>query len=101
MNLPVMDNNNKPQIKYVLNCADYLFEESPEKRGFLFNQRSGEMFTLNGTAAHIVKYLQQEATFSDLVESVSLEFGKPTDAVEEDVQSFLEDLVAKTIVLVL
>lgn len=69
-----------------------VFERSEQGRGFLFNPKSGEIFSLNATGAFIVECLRESITPSELARKVAVAFGVEVITAKRDVSEFVEQL---------
>ena len=74
-----------------LRIDGYSFELSARGRGMLFDRRSGEIFSLNRTAAFIFSCLKTPLTYGALIEHFAREFGLSVEAADEDVGEFLRE----------
>ncbi|HUT12485.1 MAG TPA: PqqD family protein [Thermoguttaceae bacterium] len=72
------------------NC--FTFDRSPEGRGFLFNRKTGEVFSLNATGAFIVHWLLRLTPPSELPAKVSAAFSISQEDANRDVAEFLSEI---------
>jgi len=76
----------------------YIFEESPENRGFLFNKKNGEILSLNKTASFIIKRLFAGTNTGELIISISKAFNTQQDKVKRDLLAFLDEMKSEGII---
>jgi hypothetical protein len=64
-------------------------------RGFLFDDRTGRVYTLNRTAAFVVTRLRAGAPPDDVVAAVTEAFQADAPTVRRDLERFLDQVVAE------
>ena len=62
-------------------------------RGFLFDERSGRVYSLNATAALAAAGLRDEKAEAEIVTSVTEEFAVETAVARRDLARFIAQLV--------
>jgi PqqD family protein of HPr-rel-A system len=62
-------------------------------RGFLFDERSGRVYSLNATAALAAAGLRDEKAEAEIVTSVTEEFAVEAAVARRDLERFIEQLV--------
>ena len=62
-------------------------------RGFLFDERSGRVYSLNATAALAAAGLRDEKAEADIVTSVTEEFAVEAPVARRDLERFIAQLV--------
>jgi uncharacterized iron-regulated protein len=65
------------------------------ERGFLFDQRSGRVYSLNRTAAVAVGRIQAGTSTAAVIEDVVAAFDVDAATVRRDLQRFVEHLLAE------
>jgi hypothetical protein len=90
--IPFSFDNELSTKLIILNLSSFSLEISPEGRGLFFDQKSGEMLSLNKTGAFIIENLREAITFEDLAEAFSRKFGLSPHAAETDLREFLSTL---------
>lgn len=75
-----------------IDSTHFTFDRSPEGRGFIFNRKTGEVFSLNATGAFIVHCLLQSIPPSELPAKVSAAFCISEEDANQDVAEFLSEM---------
>lgn len=81
---------DKTQIR--LKTEGYRLEISHHGRGMLFNQRTGEIFSLNRAGAFIASLLQAPCQIQNLEHQFASRFGLDPESAKVDVREFLNNL---------
>ena len=63
------------------------------ERGFLFDERTGRVYSLNATAALAAAQLKAEATEAEVVRAVATAFDVDADTVRRDYARFVGELI--------
>jgi hypothetical protein len=64
-------------------------------RGFIFDDRTGRVYTLNTTAAFALGRLQAGLPVADIVDAVTEQFQAEAPAVRRDLERFIEQVVGE------
>ena len=75
-----------------LNYDRFAFDASEEGRGFLFDRRTGDVFSLNATGAFIVHSILQGTPLPEIPSKLSKAFRVPHEEACRDVAEFLSEL---------
>ncbi len=60
--------------------------------GFLFDPTSGESFTTNGTAAFVVRAMQEERSATEIIQMITEEYDVDQEQAERDYAEFTAQL---------
>ena len=66
--------------------------------GVLFETRSEKVFTLNGTAAAVVREINAGGTEADISARLKLRFQDETGAIEQEAAAFIAELRQKGLI---
>ena len=80
--------------------ATSVLDEVVDGRHMLVTPDGTELLTLNETGSHLWDRLADPATLEDLVERLAEEFEVDRALLEEDAQSFVEELRAVAVIAV-
>ena len=64
-------------------------------RGFLFDNRSGRVYTLNASAAFVAERLRQPVRVDEVVAALTAAFQTDDETARRDLERFLDQLVGE------
>jgi hypothetical protein len=65
------------------------------ERGFLFEERTGRVYSLNGTAAFAAARLQEHGSLADTLHALTQAFEADDTTVRRDLEKFIGQLIAE------
>ena len=81
-----------------MKLAKYVKFREEKFGGVLFETRSEKVFTLNPTAAAVVRELEAGCDEREIAARLTESFNAPKDAIESEVAAFITDLRQKGLV---
>jgi len=81
-----------------MKLAKYVKFREEKFGAVLFETRSEKVFTLNGTAAAVVREIQAGGAEQDIAERLRLRFQDDTGAIEREAATFIAELRQKGLV---
>jgi len=82
------------ELKIIANSS-IVFREEFDNWALLFNPDTGDVYGLNPVGSFIMKQLDGTLTAKDFVEKIKTSFDDVSPDIDQDVGSFLDELVTK------
>jgi len=86
------------ELQVACDARRFELKLSDEGRGFVFDHRTGDVYTLNAVGALVLRCLLDGYTVTAIAQEVSIAYSIPPRQAFDDVKEFLAELVRMDVV---